>query len=127
MGSFFSWPSDFAPVATVGGGWGDLLGSTLQSITSLASRSLPAIRGTPAPPAIPGIPANPPFPIPGAGGAYNVKVNVVGRLRHRRMNACNPRALKRAIRRVKSFDKFARQSIKITKKVKTPRGRSKCR
>jgi len=34
--------------------------------------------------------------------------------RHRRMNVCNPRALRRSLRRVKGFEHFARQVVRIT-------------
>jgi hypothetical protein len=33
---------------------------------------------------------------------------------HRRMNVCNPRALRRSLRRVKGFEHFARQVVRIT-------------
>ena len=39
-------------------------------------------------------------------------------VRNRRMNVANPRALRRSIRRVKGFDKLARKSIKIVKRVR---------
>jgi hypothetical protein len=34
--------------------------------------------------------------------------------RHRRINPCNPRALRRALRRAKAFEHFARRVIHIT-------------
>lgn len=36
------------------------------------------------------------------------------RRRHRRINPCNPRALRRALRRAKAFEHFARRVIHIT-------------
>jgi len=39
-------------------------------------------------------------------------------VRNRRMNVANPRALRRSIRRVKGFDKLARKSIRIVKRVR---------
>jgi hypothetical protein len=37
-----------------------------------------------------------------------------GARKHRRMNVCNPRALKRSIRRAKGFAKFAMKCIRLT-------------
>jgi len=39
-------------------------------------------------------------------------------VRNRRMNIANPRALRRGIRRIKGFDKLARKSIRIVKRVR---------
>lgn len=58
------------------------------------------------------------------GGVPTFRVNVFGGKR-RRMNACNPRALRRAIRRVKHFEKFAKQSVRISHKVKLQKGRGR--
>lgn len=41
-----------------------------------------------------------------------------GRRRYRRMNVCNPRALKRAIRRTHGFAKIARAALRSTKTFK---------
>ena len=50
---------------------------------------------------------------------YHLAKDGSGRwVRNRRMNVANPRALRRSIRRVKGFDKLARKSIKIIKRVK---------
>jgi len=46
-----------------------------------------------------------------AGGAYGFR-------RRRRMNYCNARALRRSLRRVAGFSKFARKSFIFEKKVK---------
>jgi hypothetical protein len=45
-----------------------------------------------------------------------------GGRRHRRMNACNPRALRRALRRAHAFAKFARKAIRVEHRFKKPRG-----
>jgi len=45
-----------------------------------------------------------------------------GGRRHRRMNACNPRALRRALRRAHAFAKFARKVIRVQHTYKKPRG-----
>jgi len=39
-------------------------------------------------------------------------------VRNRRMNPCNPRALRRSMRRVASFAKFAKSAITFTQRVK---------
>ncbi len=41
-------------------------------------------------------------------------IGIGGGRRHRRMNVCNPRALRRALRRAKGFEHFARRVIRIT-------------
>ncbi len=41
------------------------------------------------------------------------RIGEVGVRRHRRMNVCNPRALRRSLRRVKGFEHFARQVVRI--------------
>jgi len=45
-----------------------------------------------------------------------------GGKRHRRMNPCNPRALRRALRRAHSFAKFAHKVVRVEKRFKKPRG-----
>jgi len=40
-------------------------------------------------------------------------------VRNRRMNIANPRALRRSIRRVKGFEKLARKTIVMTRRVRT--------
>jgi hypothetical protein len=45
-----------------------------------------------------------------------------GGKRHRRMNPCNPRALRRALRRAHSFAKFARKVVRVEHRFKKPRG-----
>jgi hypothetical protein len=59
-----------------------------------------------------------------AGAAVS---HVAGRLlgggrKHRRMNPCNPRALRRALRRAHSFAKFARKVVRVEHRFKKPRG-----
>lgn len=45
------------------------------------------------------------------------------RPRYRRMNPLNPRALRRSMRRVQSFAKFARKTISFTQRVKMKKRR----
>lgn len=60
----------------------------------------------------------------GRGGAgcpsgYHFAKDGSGRLvRNRRMNIANPRALRRAMRRVQGFEKLARRTISFTRRVK---------
>ncbi len=42
--------------------------------------------------------------------------------RHRRMNVCNPRALRRSLRRVKGFEHFAKQVVRIVSPKKRVSG-----
>jgi hypothetical protein len=44
---------------------------------------------------------------------------------HRRMNALNPHALRRSMRRVQAFAKFAKRTIQFTHRVKMKRHRRK--
>lgn len=114
----------FDPFAGIVGGsstWGNLLTQGLNVLTSALTGPQ---SGRPQLPSLPSI-LNP-LPGLGQGGLPTYRVNVFGRRSYRRMNACNPRALKRAIRRVKRFEKFARQSVRIAHKVKMPRKRT-CR
>jgi len=73
-----------------------------------------ALRGR-APPAIVG---------PGAMGGqcptgYHLAKDGSGRMvRNRRMNIANPRALRRAMRRVQGFEKMAKRTIQFTRRVK---------
>ncbi len=45
-------------------------------------------------------------------------------VRNRRMNIANPRALRRAMRRVQGFEKLARRTISFTRRVKMKKRRS---
>ena len=57
-------------------------------------------------------------------GAVGHKILAGGHAkRHRRMNACNPRALRRALRRTHSFARFAKQVLRVEHRFKKPRGR----
>lgn len=71
-----------------------------------------------------------------AGGEYQVTSSGSGgaqydaqgfmdddRPRYRRMNPLNPRALRRSMRRVQSFAKFARKTISFTQRVKMKKRR----
>jgi hypothetical protein len=44
------------------------------------------------------------------------------RRRYRRMNVCNPRALRRALRRAKGFESFAKEVVHITNRKKVVSG-----
>lgn len=54
----------------------------------------------------------------GTGGAITVAADGTIRRRYRRMNMLNPRALRRSMRRVQGFAKFARKTISFTQRVK---------
>lgn len=45
-------------------------------------------------------------------------------VRNRRMNIANPRALRKAMRRVQGFEKLAKRTIQFTRRVKMKKGRS---
>lgn len=122
-GWFMGTYDPFAGITGGGGSWNTLLTSGLNALTGFLGSRVPQVR-TPQMPTLPDI-FNP-LPGLGQGGLPTYRVNVFGRRSYRRMNACNPRALKRAIRRVKRFEKFARQSVRIAHKVKMPRKRT-CR
>lgn len=130
--------SMFAPViGSLGGGTsGSLFDDILSTGLSIANRVI----GTPT--AIERVGSNVPawptvggLPLPGIGGKIDLpkkyQVSLMGpdRKKYRRMNACNPRALTRAIRRVKKFEKFAKQSVRISSHVKLRKGARgrKCR
>jgi len=98
-----------------------------------------SISGTMTPGAmIPGTGRLPPFtaqgagvlPAGGRGGAlmpsgYHFAKDGSGRLvRNRRMNIANPRALRRAMRRVQGFEKLAKRTIQFTRRVKMKKRRS---
>lgn len=58
----------------------------------------------------------------GIGAALGLGVGAAGR-RRRRMNPLNPRALRRSMRRVQSFARFAQRTISFTKRVRMKRRR----
>ena len=66
----------------------------------------------------------------GRGGAmipsgYHFAKDGSGRLvRNRRMNVANPRALRKAMRRVQGFEKLARRTIVFTRRVKMKKRKS---
>jgi len=91
-----------------------------------------------APPMVPGRGRLPPFTatgpgvLPGGGrtgtgtpSGYHFAKDGSGRIvRNRRMNIANPRALRRAMRRVQGFEKLARRTITFTRRVKMKRRKS---
>jgi hypothetical protein len=90
------------------------------------------------PPRVPGRGRLPPFTatgpgvLPGGGitgtgcptGYHLDKTFGVKCVRNRRMNIANPRALRRAMRRVQGFEKLARRTITFTRRVKMKRRKS---
>lgn len=70
------------------------------------------------------------LPAGGRGGqmipsGYHFAKDGSGRLvRNRRMNIANPRALRRAMRRVQGFEKLARRTITFTRRVKMKKRKS---
>lgn len=127
MGGFFT---SIGP-SIIGGGGGTSLYDILYAGTELASGALTRRGGSTA--VVPRGSASPslpsvlnPLPGLGQGGVIQVPGWSVGK-KYRRMNPCNARALRRAIRRVKRFEKFAKQSIRISRRVKVAKGRTRCR
>jgi hypothetical protein len=54
---------------------------------------------------------------------YDAAGNLLGQTRrHPRMNVCNPRALRRSMRRVTGFAMVARRAISFTRRVKMKKG-----
>lgn len=124
IGGLFNKPSTVAPAA----------GALVRSITPIAQRALvPAGRTITR--ALPALRKG--AGIVGAGGAFELGQRIVGGRRglsvsigrdgqavqrfYRRMNPLNPRALRRAMRRVKGFEKFARR-VGYTKRRPMGRG-----
>jgi len=63
----------------------------------------------------------------GAPRGYHVAKDGSGKLvRNRRMNIANPRALRRAMRRVQGFEKLARRTISFTRRVKMKKRKAPC-
>jgi len=63
----------------------------------------------------------------GAPSGYHLAKDGSGRLvRNRRMNIANPRALRRAMRRVQGFEKLARRTISFTRRVKMKKRKAPC-
>jgi len=92
------------------------------------------------PPRTPGQGRLPPFTatgpgvLPGGGiqgyatpSGYHLAKDGSGKLvRNRRMNIANPRALRRAMRRVQGFEKLARRTISFTRRVKMKKRKAPC-
>jgi len=58
---------------------------------------------------------------------YHLAKDGSGKLvRNRRMNIANPRALRRAMRRVQGFEKLARRTISFTRRVKMKKRKAPC-
>ena len=114
-------PMQFPMAPQVGGGFPVVGQVTMPGGTSFSGGVM-----------IPGRGRLPPFtakgagvlPAGGRGGAmvpsgYHFAKDGSGRLvRNRRMNITNPRALRRAMRRVQGFEKLARRTITFTRRVK---------
>jgi len=57
--------------------------------------------------------------VPGLPAGYHYAKDGSGRpVRNRRMNVANPRALRKAMRRVQGFEKLAKRTIQFTRRVK---------
>jgi len=96
--------------------------------------------GTPFPPQtlVPGQGRLPPFTATGAGvlpyggrgggmvpsGYHYAKDGSQRIVRNRRMNIANPRALRRAMRRVQGFEKLAKRTISFTRRVRMKKRKS---
>ena len=68
-----------------------------------------------------GVPPNVPYGAPGAAcpTGYHLAKDGSGRMvRNRRMNIANPRALRRAMRRVQGFEKLAKRTIQFTRRTR---------
>jgi len=92
------------------------------------------------PPRVPGQGRLPPFTATGPGvlpmggiqgygtpSGYHLAKDGSGKLvRNRRMNIANPRALRRAMRRVQGFEKLARRTISFTRRVKMKKRKAPC-
>ena len=63
--------------------------------------------------------------VPGLPSGYHFAKDGSGRVvRNRRMNVANPRALRKAMRRVQGFEKLARRTIQFTRRVKMKKRKS---
>jgi len=62
---------------------------------------------------------------PGVPSGYHYAKDGSGRIvRNRRMNVANPRALRKAMRRVQGFEKLAKRTIQFTRRVKMKKRKS---
>ncbi len=114
MGGFSSLLRGFAPTATgPAPGLTDILGTALSAVSTAIQR-----RGTgtvtTVPTTVPTLPGLPQIFGPGSGMPVLRPMEQVFGRRRRRMNLCNMRALNRAIRRVRGFEKRARKVLTIT-------------
>ncbi len=75
---------------------------------AIAGQARPPTPGTPAMAAYGGVPSGYHFAKDGSGRI----------VRNRRMNVANPRALRKAMRRVQGFEKLAKRTIQFTRRVK---------
>lgn len=66
-----------------------------------------------------GVPRLPGAGVTGCPSGYHLAKDGSGRwVRNRRMNVANPRALRKAMRRVQGFEKLAKRTIQFTRRVK---------
>jgi len=125
-----------------GGWWDDLKGAASgylsRAFTPAPGRVLPpaldpigTLTGKIAPPLARGLgmtvqggPGPAGFQLPDfAGGGGGLGMLIDGKRKRRRMNVLNPRALRRGMRRVQGFAKFARKTISFTQRVKMKKRR----
>jgi hypothetical protein len=112
-----------------GGLWEDIKAGASRMFAGGSERALSLPGGSPlgggglgfpqlTPGALRGVAAD----VEAAGGRVGNLVTIGGRRRYRRMNPLNPRALRRALSRARSFEKFARRTITITSRMKFKKG-----
>lgn len=111
---------------------------TVQGIPVAGSITMPGGLQLRAGAMIPGRGRLPPFTAQGAGvlagggrggsmvpSGYHYAKDGSGRLvRNRRMNVANPRALRKAMRRVQGFEKLAKRTIQFTRRVRMKKRKS---
>lgn len=114
-----------APPGTIGGAISFPGGTAIQTAWTPAARPPGRYRTPPYTATGPGV-----LPYGGAGVAappsgYHYAKDGSGRIvRNRRMNIANPRALRRAMRRVQGFEKLAKRTIVFTKRTRIKKRRS---
>lgn len=107
-----------APPGTIGGAI-TFPGGTMVSTAWQPGQRIPGIKGG-------GTGGGPPGRMPASLGpvgqcptGYHLAKDGSGRMvRNRRMNIANPRALRRAMRRVQGFEKLAKRTITFTRRTK---------
>jgi len=120
--------------AVVGGLIGGPVGAVLAGAAGGAAASKPAPPGLPAPPgsvggavSFPGgttvsvagvLPTHAAIGAHAPAGYHLDKATRSRWVRNRRMNIANPRALRKAMRRVQGFEKLAKRTIQFTRRVK---------